>query len=49
MSNHNIAGFEWPLYRPPLETYRLDCGIGIVGYAGIIRAQQLPAYHSRPN
>jgi predicted dehydrogenase len=37
-------GFQWPSFRPPLETYRLDYGIGIVGYAGIVRAQQLPAY-----
>ena len=36
--------FPWPSFRPPLETYKLDCGIGIVGYAGIVRAQQLPAY-----
>jgi predicted dehydrogenase len=40
MSSH----FEWPSFRPPLETYKLDYGIGIVGYAGIVRAQQLPAY-----
>ena len=38
------AHFDWPSFRPPLETYRLDYGIGIVGYAGIVRAQQLPAY-----
>ncbi|MEK7406444.1 MAG: Gfo/Idh/MocA family oxidoreductase [Acidobacteriota bacterium] len=41
MPNH---GFDWPSFRPPLETYRLDYGIGIIGYAGIVRAQQLPAY-----
>ena len=39
-----IDGFDWPSFRPPLETYKLDYGIGIVGYAGIVRAQQLPAY-----
>jgi predicted dehydrogenase len=43
MSN-NFTDFSWPSFRPPLETYKLDLGIGIVGYAGIIRAQQLPAY-----
>ncbi len=40
MSGH----FAWPSFRPPLETYQLDLGIGIVGYAGIVRAQHLPAY-----
>ena len=44
MSHHNINDFQWPSFRPPLETYKLDYGIGIVGYAGIVRAQQLPAY-----
>ena len=44
MSNMGIGNFAWPAWRPPLESYRLDYGIGIVGYAGIIRAQQLPAY-----
>jgi predicted dehydrogenase len=44
MSNDLFPGFEWPLFRPPLETYKLDYGIGIVGYAGIVRAQQLTAY-----
>jgi len=39
-----FSGFEWPSYRPPLETYKLDYGIGIVGYAGIVRAQHLTAY-----
>ena len=40
----NPVAFEWPSFRPPLETYKLDYGIGIVGYAGIVRAQHLPAY-----
>lgn len=44
MSTHSLDGFQWPSFRPPLETYKLDFGIGIVGYAGIVRAQQLPAY-----
>ncbi len=44
MSTHSLDGFQWPSFRPPLETYKLDYGIGIVGYAGIVRAQQLPAY-----
>lgn len=39
-----FEGFDWPSCRPPLESYTLDYGIGIVGYAGIVRAQQLPAY-----
>lgn len=39
-----FEGFNWPSCRPPLESYTLDYGIGIVGYAGIVRAQQLPAY-----
>ncbi len=39
-----FPGFAWPSWRPPLETYKLDYGIGIVGYAGIVRAQQLTAY-----
>jgi len=42
--SHHAIDFEWPSYRPPLETYKLDYGIGIVGYAGIVRAQHLPAY-----
>jgi predicted dehydrogenase len=44
MANTSLAQFHWPACRPPLEKYKLDYGIGIVGYAGIIRAQQLPAY-----
>ena len=44
MSNQPLNDFRWPAFRPPLETYKLDYGIGIVGYAGIVRAQQLPAY-----
>jgi predicted dehydrogenase len=44
MSQHNLKDFHWPAFRPPLETYKLDCGIGIVGYGGIVRAQQLTAY-----
>ena len=44
MSSHALDGFKWPSFRPPLETYKLDYGIGIIGYAGIVRAQQLPAY-----
>lgn len=44
MSNLSLESFVWPSYRPPLETYKLDYGIGIVGYAGIVRAQHLPAY-----
>ncbi len=44
MSGIGIDAFEWPAFRPPLETYKLDYGIGIVGYSGIVRAQQLPAY-----
>ncbi len=44
MSNDIFPGFEWPSYRPPFESYKLDYGIGIVGYAGIVRAQQLTAY-----
>ena len=44
MSNQPLKDFRWPAFRPPLETYKLDYGIGIIGYAGIVRAQQLPAY-----
>lgn len=44
MSPHALESFKWPSFRPPLESYKLDYGIGIVGYAGIVRAQQLPAY-----
>jgi len=44
MSDHLFNNFPWPSFRPPLETYKLDYGIGIAGYAGIVRAQQLPAY-----
>ena len=44
MSSHDFNGFQWPSFRPPLESYQLDYGIGIVGYAGIVRSQQLPAY-----
>jgi predicted dehydrogenase len=44
MPDDTFDGFQWPSFRPPLETYRLDYGIGIVGYANIVRAQQLPAY-----
>lgn len=44
MSNQIFVDFQWPSFRPPLETYRLDYGIGIVGYANIVRAQHLPAY-----
>jgi predicted dehydrogenase len=44
MTDQLLPDFEWPSFRPPLESYRLDYGIGIVGYAGIVRAQQLPAY-----
>ena len=44
MADHSLSGFAWPSYRPPLETYKLDYGIGIAGYAGIVRAQHLPAY-----
>jgi len=44
MSDIGMDTFRWPLFRPPLEQYRLDYGIGIVGYSGIVRAQQLPAY-----
>ena len=44
MADKGISGFEWPSFRPPLEKYKLDYGIGIVGYAGIVRAQHLPAY-----
>lgn len=44
MANNGFPGFEWPSYRPPLETYKLDYGIGIVGYGGIARAQHLAAY-----
>jgi predicted dehydrogenase len=44
MANEPINQFRWPSFRPPLETYKLDYGIGIIGYAGIIRAQQLTAY-----
>ena len=44
MSNHNFYDFQWPSFRPPLEAYKLDYGIGIVGYAGIVRAQHVPAY-----
>src|SRR5271157_917497 len=44
MPNHQLNDFQWPPFRPPLETYKLDYGIGIVGYAGIVRAQQLTAY-----
>ena len=43
-SHHNINDFRWPSFRPPLETYKLDYGIGVIGYAGIVRAQQLIAY-----
>ncbi len=44
MSSHSFESFRWPSFRPPLETYKLDYGIGIVGYAGIVRAQHLTAY-----
>jgi predicted dehydrogenase len=44
MPADHFPGFDWPAYRPPLETYKLDYGIGIVGYAGIVRAQHLTAY-----
>jgi predicted dehydrogenase len=44
MTDSSLAKFRWPSFRPPLETYKLDYGIGIVGYAGIVRAQQLTAY-----
>ena len=44
MANDGFSGFHWPSYRPPLETYKLDYGIGIVGYGGIARAQHLTAY-----
>jgi predicted dehydrogenase len=44
VASNGFAGFEWPSYRLPLETYKLDKGIGIVGYAGIVRAQHLTAY-----
>jgi predicted dehydrogenase len=44
MPNHQLNDFQWPPFRPPLETYKLDYGIGIVGYAGIVRAQHLTAY-----
>src|SRR5271157_4899633 len=44
MSNHQLNDFQWPPFRAPLETYKLDYGIGIVGYAGIVRAQHLTAY-----
>ena len=44
MSNHNFYDFQWPSFRPPLEAYKLDYGIGIVGYAGIVRGQHVPAY-----
>ena len=44
MPSHDFNAFQWPSFRPPLETYKLDYGIGIIGYAGIVRAQQLPAY-----
>jgi predicted dehydrogenase len=44
MPDNLLRDFEWPLFRPPLETYKLDYGIGIVGYAGIVRAQHLTAY-----
>jgi len=44
MSINSFAGFEWPSFRAPLETYKLDYGIAIVGYANIVRAQHLPAY-----
>jgi len=44
VSSNGFAGFDWPSYRPPLETYKLGYGIGIVGYAGIVRAQHLTAY-----
>lgn len=41
---NTLADFKWPSFRPPLETYKLDYGIGIVGVANIVRAQHLPAY-----
>ncbi len=44
MSDQELGKFRWPSFRPPLERYKLDYGIGIVGYAGIVRAQQLTAY-----
>jgi predicted dehydrogenase len=44
MTDQALGRFRWPPFRAPLETYKLDYGIGIVGYAGIVRAQQLPAY-----
>jgi len=44
VAENGFREFEWPAYRPPLETYKLDYGIGIVGYADIVRAQHLTAY-----
>ncbi len=44
MNSAGLADFHWPSFRPPLENYRLDYRIGIVGYGGIVRAQHLPAY-----
>jgi predicted dehydrogenase len=44
VSDRHWSDFQWPSFRPPLETYQLGYGIGIVGYGGIVRAQQLPAY-----
>jgi predicted dehydrogenase len=44
VAHDGFCGFEWPSYRPPLESYKLDYRIGIIGYAGIVRAQHLTAY-----
>jgi len=36
--------FSWPPCRPPLEQYKTDLGIGIVGFGRIVRALHIPAY-----
>ncbi|MCX7015252.1 MAG: Gfo/Idh/MocA family oxidoreductase [Candidatus Sumerlaeota bacterium] len=42
--SHPEFSFPWPATRPPIETYKTDLGIGIVGYGKIVRAAHMPAY-----
>jgi predicted dehydrogenase len=42
--SNSFASFDWPAYRPPLEKYKLNYRIGIIGYGGIVRAQHVTAY-----
>jgi len=40
----DLANFQWPRYRLPLEEFKTDFGIGIVGYGGIVQSFHMPAY-----